>query len=264
MMSQTNPMAMGGGQITQNVVTSAAQQMQQQVSLGQQGAGGAVAANNQPSAAQLSGLQNAERHLAGPSGNQQQPGAGGPLRGAQGMMAGAAQRPPFDNIEAARQQNLAKIQHLRQTLEAAQQQELQYKSQLEIISHMKIQQLQQNLEMAQQQEIQYKAQMEQEQQKQLRVQLQQLTQQQQQQRQMAPQGMQPAQPQQQQQPNQQQRMVRPVLANNPGLRHLLQQQPQYRQQVLNMQQLGAVRGQQQNAGGQPPPFDDVSSFDFLS
>ena len=40
---------------------------------------------------------------------------------------------------------------------------------------------------------------------------------------MAPQGMQPAQPQQQQQPNQQQRMVRPVLANNPGLRHLLQQ-----------------------------------------
>lgn len=48
------------------------------------------------------------------------------------MMAGAAQRPPFDNIEAARQQNLAKIQHLRQTLEAAQQQELQYKSQLEV------------------------------------------------------------------------------------------------------------------------------------
>ena len=31
---------------------------------------------------------------------------------------------------------------------------------LQIISHMKIQQLQQNLEMAQQQEIQYKAQME--------------------------------------------------------------------------------------------------------
>lgn len=48
------------------------------------------------------------------------------------MMPGAPQRPPFDNIEAARQQNLAKIQHLRQTLEAAQQQELQYKSQLEV------------------------------------------------------------------------------------------------------------------------------------
>ena len=57
MMSQTNPMAMGGGQITQNVVTSASQQMQQQVSLGQQGAGGAGAANNQPSPAQMSGLQ---------------------------------------------------------------------------------------------------------------------------------------------------------------------------------------------------------------
>lgn len=70
--------------------------------------------------------------MGGPGGNQQQPGAGGPIRGAQGMMPGAPQRPPFDNIEAARQQNLAKIQHLRQTLEAAQQQELQYKSQLEV------------------------------------------------------------------------------------------------------------------------------------
>jgi mediator of RNA polymerase II transcription subunit 25 len=48
-------------------------------------------------------------------------------------MAGpAAQRPPFNRIEAARQQNLAKIQHLQQTLEAAQQQEIQYKSQLEV------------------------------------------------------------------------------------------------------------------------------------
>ncbi|KAJ9601081.1 hypothetical protein L9F63_000816, partial [Diploptera punctata] len=112
MMSQTNTMAMGGGQITQNVVTSAAQQMQQQ----QQ---------------QLSGLQTADRHLGAGGSNQQQGGVGGPLRGAQGMMGGPAQRPPFDNIEAARQQNLAKIQHLRQTLEAAQQQELQYKSQLE-------------------------------------------------------------------------------------------------------------------------------------
>jgi len=54
------------------------------------------------------------------------------------MMAGAAQRPPFDNIEAARQQNLAKIQHLRQTLEAAQQQELQYKSQLEVSQNVDI------------------------------------------------------------------------------------------------------------------------------
>jgi mediator of RNA polymerase II transcription subunit 25 len=77
-------------------------------------------------------IQNTERHLGGPGGSQQQPGAGGPIRGGQGMMAGAPQRPPFDNIEAARQQNLAKIQHLRQTLEQAQQQELQYKSQLEV------------------------------------------------------------------------------------------------------------------------------------
>jgi hypothetical protein len=61
MMSQTNQMTMGGGQITQNVVTSAAQQMQQQVvSLGQQGAGGAGGAggaNNQASPAPMSGLQ---------------------------------------------------------------------------------------------------------------------------------------------------------------------------------------------------------------
>jgi len=42
------------------------------------------------------------------------------------------QRPPFDDIEIARHQNLLKIQHLRQTLEAAQQQEAQYKSQLEV------------------------------------------------------------------------------------------------------------------------------------
>lgn len=42
------------------------------------------------------------------------------------------QRPPFDDIEMARHQNLLKIQHLRQTLEAAQQQEAQYKSQLEV------------------------------------------------------------------------------------------------------------------------------------
>lgn len=36
------------------------------------------------------------------------------------------------NIELARKQNLAKIQQLRQTLEAAQAQELQYKSQMEV------------------------------------------------------------------------------------------------------------------------------------
>lgn len=46
------------------------------------------------------------------------------------------QRAPFNQhnqqLEAARQENLVKIQRLRQTLEAAQQQELQFKSQLEV------------------------------------------------------------------------------------------------------------------------------------
>lgn len=37
-----------------------------------------------------------------------------------------------EHIEMARKQNLAKIHQLRQTLEAAQQQELQYKSQMEV------------------------------------------------------------------------------------------------------------------------------------
>lgn len=55
----------------------------------------------------------------------QQVGAGGG-----GMMG--QQRPQFDDLGMMRQQNLLKIQQLRQTLEAAQQQEAQYKSQLEI------------------------------------------------------------------------------------------------------------------------------------
>lgn len=54
-------------------------------------------------------------------------GRGGP------MIGGPATRPPFNQLEAARQQNLAKIQQLQQTLEAAQQQEMQYKSQLEVV-----------------------------------------------------------------------------------------------------------------------------------
>nr|CAD7574221.1 unnamed protein product [Timema californicum] len=209
LMSQTNTMAMGGGQITQNVVNPGG--------IGQQGSGAANSQNSQGQ--QISGLQQSNDR------QQQQPssagggGGGGNLNRTQGMMSSGPQRPQFDHIEAARQQNLAKIQQLRQTLEAAQQQELQYKSQLEIYNHMKIQQLQQNLEVAQQQEMQYKAQMEQEQQKMLRAQLQQMTQQQQ--RQMTPQGMQNT--QQQQSNQQQQRMMRPQLANNPGLRHLLQQ-----------------------------------------
>lgn len=70
------------------------------------------------------------------------------------------QRPPFDHLEVARQQNLEKINQLKQTLEAAQQQEAQYKSQIEIINHMKTQQIQEALQVAQQQEMQFKLQME--------------------------------------------------------------------------------------------------------
>jgi len=57
--------------------------------------------------------------------------SGSQANAAAGSMIGQ-QRPPFDDIEIARHQNLLKIQHLRQTLEAAQQQEAQYKSQLEV------------------------------------------------------------------------------------------------------------------------------------
>lgn len=53
-------------------------------------------------------------------------------QGRGGPMIGTPQRPPFNQIEAARQQNLVKIHQLQQTLEAAQQQEIQYKSQLEV------------------------------------------------------------------------------------------------------------------------------------
>ncbi|KPJ04179.1 Mediator of RNA polymerase II transcription subunit 25 [Papilio xuthus] len=53
----------------------------------------------------------------------------------------------LDGLEAARQQNLEKIQHLQQTLEAAHQQEAQFKSQMDIMSH---------LHAAQQQEQHYK------------------------------------------------------------------------------------------------------------
>lgn len=102
LMSQTNTMAMGGGQITQNVVTS----------------------NNQQQALNNAGPQNQMGMQAGGMAPQQV-GAGG-----SGMMG--QQRPQFDELEMARQQNLMKIHQLKQTLEAAQQQEAQYKSQLEV------------------------------------------------------------------------------------------------------------------------------------
>lgn len=74
------------------------------------------------------------------------------------MMGAPVQRAPFETpfqLQVERQQNLEKINQLKQTLEAAQQQEQQYKSQLERISHMKTSQLQEALQMAQQQEMQY-------------------------------------------------------------------------------------------------------------
>lgn len=89
----------------------------------------------------------------GPQQQQQQPTQSQP-----GMMGTPVQRAPFETpfqLQVERQQNLEKINQLKQTLEAAQQQEQQYKSQLERISHMKTSQLQEALQMAQQQEMQY-------------------------------------------------------------------------------------------------------------
>ncbi|XP_018326759.1 mediator of RNA polymerase II transcription subunit 25 isoform X2 [Agrilus planipennis] len=196
MMSQTNTMAMGGGQITQNV--------------NMQGAGVQVSQSGNPT----------------------------------GMMGGPLQRGPFDgNLEQARQQNLEKINQLKQTLEAAQQQEQQYKSQLERISHMKMSHVQEALQLAQQQEMQYKMM---------------------DQQRMAGTSNQAANVQQQ-------RMMRPIMnTNNPGLRHLLQQQPQYRQQIMGMQPGMGGNGPRPMGQGMPgtpgnaqQPFDDVGNLDFM-
>ncbi|XP_060532010.1 mediator of RNA polymerase II transcription subunit 25 isoform X2 [Cylas formicarius] len=195
-IAQTNTISIGGGQITQNVPQSG-QPMQS-----------------------MGGMMNQN---VGQGGANQQPMQGG--------MMGAPVRAPFENqLQVERQQNLEKINKLKQTLEAAQQQEQQYKSQLERISHMKTSHLQEALQVAQQTEMQFK--------------MLELNQQ------------------------QQQRMMRPIMANNPGLRHLLQQ-PQYRPQIMNMQQMGGnqARGQmgQQmpgGQGGQANTFDEVPNFDF--
>ncbi|XP_073996537.1 mediator complex subunit 25 isoform X1 [Rhodnius prolixus] len=182
-----------------------------------------------------------------------------------------SQSGPFgsNHMVDARQENLVKIQRLRQNLEAAQQQELQYK-QFEIMNQMKMQPLQDNMSMHGQAQEQYKAQLEsslgfQQEQQKLRAQLQ-LQQQQQQQQQVqqqlrgamgGPGTATAAQPGQQ-------RMMRPAISNNPGLRHLLQQ-PQYR---LNMQQQMPRGAGTTVLQGQPGPqqqqFDDVSSYDFLN
>ncbi|BES98939.1 Mediator complex subunit 25 von Willebrand factor type A [Nesidiocoris tenuis] len=209
--------------------------------------------------------------------NQQQPAPGQP---------GSFQNP----LVEARQENLVKIQRLRQTLEAAQQQELQYKNQLEVRTSMIMNQRMQHQQQSPMQDAlgmhpgqsqdQFKQQLEmtlgyqQEQQKQLRAQLHQIQAQQQQQQvqqQVQQQQVQQQQVQQQQlrgmaptaQPGpQQQRMLRPNISNNPGLRHLLQQ-PQYR---INMQQQ-MPRGGMPNQPGQQPQnqnqFDEVGSYDFL-
>lgn len=73
------------------------------------------------------------------------------------MIGQPVQRAPFENqLQVERQQNLEKINKLKQTLEAAQQQEQQYKTQLERISHLKMSPLQEALQAAQQAEMQYK------------------------------------------------------------------------------------------------------------
>ncbi|KAJ8964091.1 hypothetical protein NQ317_004944 [Molorchus minor] len=106
LISQTNTISMGGGQITQNVNSS-----------GQpgQGMGGMIGQSVSPGMRpniRMQGIQ--------PGSNQpnMQPG----------MMQNQVQRAPFENqLEVERRQNLEKINQLKQTLEAAQQQEQQYK-----------------------------------------------------------------------------------------------------------------------------------------
>ncbi|XP_043496385.1 mediator of RNA polymerase II transcription subunit 25-like isoform X4 [Polistes fuscatus] len=211
LLSQTNTLTMGGGQITQNVVSANTPQQTLQTPSAQQN--------------QLT-LQSGGITASQVSGN-----TGGII---------GQQRPPFDDLEIARHQNLLKIQQLRQTLEAAQQQEAQYKSQLEV-------NIQQNLEVAQQQEMQYKQQLEA----------------QQAQRGIAPSAM-------ANQASNAQRMMRPVSTNSLGLRHLLQQQqqPQYRQQILGIQQqMVSPRGQMTTRPMAPnstqnQQFDD--NYDFLN
>ncbi|XP_030748029.1 mediator of RNA polymerase II transcription subunit 25-like isoform X2 [Sitophilus oryzae] len=264
MISQTNTMSMGGGQITQNVSGTG----QPGAPLGQPGPGIGQTMGQTGIVQSGSAIGQGGSGIGQPGGNIGQPGnpigqPGGPniagimgqnvgqqgpnqgnMQG--GMMGQPVQRAPFENqLQAERQQNLEKINKLKQTLEAAQQQEQQYKSQLERISHMKTSHLQEALQAAQHTEMQYK------------ILEQRMS------AQNNPQVPQPTNPQQQ-------RMMRPVMTNNPGLRHLLQQQPQYRQQLISMQQMGGNNsrgqmGQQQMPNpqaGQPNQFDEVPGFDF--
>lgn len=89
-----------------------------------------------------------------PQGQMNQPG-GNQMIMQPGMMGAPVQRAPFENqLQVERQQNLEKINQLKQTLEAAQIQEQQYKNQLERMNHMKS--TQDAMTLAQQQEMQYK------------------------------------------------------------------------------------------------------------
>lgn len=130
LISQTNTLSMGGGQITQNVNSS---------TQSSQGMPGMIGQNVSP---------------AGMRPNIRMPGT------AQTSLQPTippVQRAPFENsLEAERRQNLEKINQLKQTLEAHQQQEQQYKNQLERISHMKTSQLQEALQIAQQTEMHFK------------------------------------------------------------------------------------------------------------
>lgn len=241
MMAQTNPIAMGGGQITQNVVSSTGQQnvpfKAVQGVMGQN-----VPGSNMAPRMPVAGMQNIQQ------GMNQSPQPGNTNMNPN-MMGNQVQRAACENqLQAERQHNLEKINQLKQTLEAAQQQEQQYKSQLERISHMKTTQLQEALQIAQQAEMQYKMM---------------------DQQRMANQSGNLQQPVNPQQPNQQ-RTMRPVMSSNPGLRHLLQQQPQYRQQLMGMQQQIAGNGPRPQQMGQQMPnqgatqntFDD-GTFDFM-
>lgn len=85
-----------------------------------------------------------------------QPGAGMSTMNP-GMIGAPIQRAPFENqLQVQRQQNLDKITQLKHSLEAAQQQEQQYKTQLEKISHLKTAQIQDALNAAQQTEMHFK------------------------------------------------------------------------------------------------------------
>lgn len=128
LISQTNTLSMGGGQITQNVNSS---------TQSSQGLPSMIGQNVSPA-----GLRPNIR-MPGNAQANLQPNI-------------PVQRAPFENLEAERRQNLEKINQLKQTLEAHQQQEQQYKNQLERISHMKTSQLQEALQIAQQTEMHFK------------------------------------------------------------------------------------------------------------